>query len=141
MGGSLSYCNVRCTLEELDIIKAPGEEVGPVELLCSIRGRLAQRLKKFNAGQLEFYPTVNRCLKGEKKASAFYLDGPGGTGKTFVLNSIIDLADSLEIERIVVASSGVAALLLTGGQTAHSAFKIPLDVEQNADCSIVSLLL
>jgi hypothetical protein len=66
------------------------------------------------------------------------LDGPGGTGKTFVLNSIIDLADSLEIERIVVACSGVAALLLTGGQTAHSAFKIPLNVEQNADCSIDS---
>ena len=29
---------------------------------------------------------------------------------------------------LAVASSGIAATLLTGGRTAHSAFKLPLDV-------------
>ena len=58
----------------------------------------------------------------------FFLQGPGGTGKTFVENWILDelrLADSF---CLAVASSGVAALLLHGGRTAHSRFKIPIDI-------------
>jgi hypothetical protein len=35
-----------------------------------------------------------------------------------------------------VATSGVAALLLEGGRTAHSRFKLPLDVTSTSTCSI-----
>jgi hypothetical protein len=66
----------------------------------------------------------------------FYLDGPGGTGKTFLLNTIIDWAMLNGVASIVCASSGVAALLLNNGQTAHSTFKIPIDVSPGAECSL-----
>ncbi|CAN0839969.1 hypothetical protein LINGRAHAP2_LOCUS2707 [Linum grandiflorum] len=36
----------------------------------------------------------------------------------------------------VVASSGIAATLLPGGVTAHSRFKIPIEVEHGSTCSI-----
>ena len=37
---------------------------------------------------------------------------------------------------LAVASSGVASLLLPGGCTAHSRFKIPLDVHETSVCAI-----
>ena len=37
---------------------------------------------------------------------------------------------------IAVASSGIAALLLSGGRTAHSRFKIPLKLDQNSTLNI-----
>jgi hypothetical protein len=66
----------------------------------------------------------------------FYLDGPGGTGKTFLLNTLIDLVESKSISTIVLASSGVAALLLEGSQTLHAAFEIPIGVEREAECGV-----
>ena len=58
--------------------------------------------------------------------NVFYVDGPGGAGKTF-LYTTIQLAMRGE-NRIVltVAMSGIAALLLDGGRTAHSRFKLPV---------------
>ena len=35
-----------------------------------------------------------------------------------------------------MASSGIAALLLEGGRTAHSRFAIPINVVENSMCSI-----
>ena len=37
---------------------------------------------------------------------------------------------------VTVASSGVASLLLPGGRTAHSRFKIPIDLDDNSICDI-----
>jgi hypothetical protein len=35
-----------------------------------------------------------------------------------------------------VASSGIASLLLLGGKTAHSRFKIPIDLHDESTCNI-----
>ncbi|CAN1174081.1 ATP-dependent DNA helicase PIF1 [Linum perenne] len=56
----------------------------------------------------------------------FFLYGHGGTGKTYLEGKIA----------LVVASSGIAATLLPGGVTAHSRFKIPLDIDSTSTCSI-----
>lgn len=37
---------------------------------------------------------------------------------------------------LAVASSGVAALLLPGGRTAHSRFRIPFDLDDQSLCNI-----
>lgn len=37
---------------------------------------------------------------------------------------------------LTVASSGVASLLLPGGRTAHSRFKIPCDLDESSVCDI-----
>lgn len=66
----------------------------------------------------------------------FFIDGPGGTGKTFVYESILAEVRSKRKIALAVASSGIAALLLTGGRTAHSRFKIPVDVHEGSTCSI-----
>jgi len=37
---------------------------------------------------------------------------------------------------LCVASSGIASLLLRGGRTAHSTFKIPITIHESSTCSI-----
>ena len=37
---------------------------------------------------------------------------------------------------LCVASSGIASLLLTGGRTTHSRFKIPIYIHEDSTCSI-----
>jgi len=66
----------------------------------------------------------------------FFLYGPGGTGKTFVYKTIISKLRSEKRIVLPVASSGIAALLLPGGRTAHSRFKIPLNVTEDSICDI-----
>lgn len=59
----------------------------------------------------------------------FFLDGPGGTGKSFVLEQILADVRSNGNVALAVASSGIAAVLLTGGRTVHSRFRLPLQLE------------
>ena len=56
----------------------------------------------------------------------FFLHGPGGTGKTFVYTTLCSSIRAKGWVVLCVASSGIAALLLPGGHTAHSTFAIPV---------------
>ena len=49
-----------------------------------------------------------------------FIDAPGGTGKTYLINLILDTIRADGSLAIAVASSGVAAPLLHGGWMAHS---------------------
>jgi hypothetical protein len=66
----------------------------------------------------------------------FFLHGPGGTGKTYVYNTLCYHLRSLQKRVLCVASSGIAALLLQGGRTAHSTFKIPIPCHESSVCNI-----
>jgi hypothetical protein len=66
----------------------------------------------------------------------FFLHGPGGTGKTFVYNTVCHTLRAQGKVVLCVASSGIAALLLDGGRTSHSRFKIPIQVHESSTCSI-----
>ena len=64
----------------------------------------------------------------------FFIDGPGGTGKTFLYDLLLARVRSQGEVALAVASSGLAALLLAGGRTAHSRFRIPIPVEGATHC-------
>ena len=48
----------------------------------------------------------------EIKNKVFLVDGPGGTGKTFLYNALIDKLNLDGMRVVAVASSGIASLLL-----------------------------
>ena len=73
--------------------------------------------------QLAFYHEIQR-IRGE--GGYRFLDAPGGTGKTFLLNAIVEDARANGDVAISVASSGISALLLDRGSTMHSRFKAPV---------------
>jgi hypothetical protein len=70
--------------------------------------------------------TEAALMPAGRGANLFYVDGPGGTGKTFMYNAIIEHINATDRHAIVVSSSGISAILLKGGRTAHSVFKIPI---------------
>jgi hypothetical protein len=73
----------------------------------------------------------------ESGTPAFYfVSGYGGTGKTFLWTSLVTRLRSERKVDLAVASSGVASLLLPGGRTAHSCFKIPIDITETSICDI-----
>ncbi|KAK8807140.1 hypothetical protein WA158_003899 [Blastocystis sp. Blastoise] len=60
----------------------------------------------------------------------FFIDGPGGTGKTFLYNTLIKMIRTREKPVSAVAFTGIAATLLSGGSTSHSVFGLPLDLNE-----------
>ena len=56
--------------------------------------------------------------------NAFFIDGPGGCGKTFIYKTILFWLKFV-VSFLADASSGIAVQLLEGARTAHSRFKIP----------------
>ncbi|XP_020147860.1 uncharacterized protein [Aegilops tauschii subsp. strangulata] len=65
----------------------------------------------------------------------FFVDGPGGTGKTFLYRVLLAKVRSKGNIAIATATSGVAASIMPGGRTAHSRFKIPLSCNDGASCT------
>jgi len=55
------------------------------------------------------------------------LNAPGRTGKTLLINLLWAKLRSKGIIAIAAVSSGIAATLLDGGQTALALFKLPLN--------------
>jgi len=78
------------------------------------------------ADQRDVYNYFCDLIEREEGGIVF-LDAPGGTGKTFLLNLILAKRRSQSKIALATASSGIAATLLVGGQTLHSTFKIPLE--------------
>jgi ATP-dependent DNA helicase PIF1 len=98
-------------------------------------------ISKFNNEQLKIFNIINNNINAENHNKArsrlFFIDGLGGCGKTFLYNTLLAKVRSANSIAIATASSGIAALLLHGGNTEHSTFKIPTNsVTANSVCNI-----
>jgi hypothetical protein len=93
-------------------------------------------IQRLNQEQsLAFSEIINSVHNAD--GSLFFLEGPGGTGKTFVYSTICHQLRGEGMIVLCVASSGITALLLRGGRTAHSTFKILVDsLNEDSMCNI-----
>ncbi|KAH1162828.1 hypothetical protein GYH30_001368 [Glycine max] len=85
--------------------------------------------------QAQIYNRIIQVVN-QNKGGMFFLYGYGGTGKTFIWKT---LAASLRADNkivVMVASSGIASLLLPGGRTTHSKLKIPVSIFEDSTCNI-----
>ena len=96
---------------------------------------LEDNQSKMNVDQKQVFNTVVEAIENCYN-KVFFIDGPAGTGKTFVYNTLLANVRSKGNIALAVASSGIAALLLDGGRTAHSRFKIPLVTNETSNCNI-----
>src|ERR1700728_2506461 len=96
-------------------------------------------LEKFNNEQRRVYNAVMQSYD-QNQGKMFFVHSAGGGGKTFVCNTIataVHLGQHQDHKvALYVASLGIASLLLDGGRTAHSRFKIPIPVHENSPCNI-----
>jgi hypothetical protein len=84
--------------------------------------------------QIAYNIIIERVATGS--GGAFFIDGPGGTGKTYLYKALLHNVRSQNLIALATASSGVAASLLPGGRTARSRFKIPLEIVGEISCSV-----
>ena len=76
--------------------------------------------------QCYVYDIVASVMDGE--GGIFFLDAPGGTGKTFVLSPLVARIRQDQSVALAVTSSGIASTLLQVGRTAHSALQLPMNI-------------
>jgi hypothetical protein len=89
----------------------------------------------FNVEQRAVFDAVVDSVRNQQ-GKVFFLHSAGGCGKTFVCNIIAAAVRSSGKVALCVASSGIASLLLDGGSTAHSRFKIPIPILDNSSCAV-----
>ncbi|KAL2901228.1 ATP-dependent DNA helicase PIF4 [Bienertia sinuspersici] len=95
--------------------------------------RFEALVRGLNTNQYKVYTAI--CDAHHNDISGlFFVYGSGGMGKTYLWNTLISKFRSAKKIVLSVASSGIAALLLPGGKTAHFTFKIPFNPEPNSVC-------
>ncbi|KAJ2941595.1 hypothetical protein O0L34_g14649 [Tuta absoluta] len=96
-----------------------------------------ESIDKFTPEQRDIFDTVVQSVS-LNEGKLFHLDAPGGTGKTFLTSAILAEITRQGKIALAVASSGIAATLLPGGKTAHTTFKIPinLDINESPVCAV-----
>jgi hypothetical protein len=89
--------------------------------------QLARDVPLLNQHQRSIYDNVIDMVHDPRPVDkTFFVDGLGGAGKTFLYECLLSKVRSTGDITLSMASSGIAALLLEGGCTAHSRFKIPV---------------
>lgn len=99
-----------------------------------------------NDDQKSHFDLIRGAIES-KRGGVFIVQGAAGTGKTFLYETLLAWGRSHRGEQgrqskgvmLAVASSGIAATLLTGGRTAHNRFRIPIDIDYGDNERLCSL--
>ena len=124
---------------DFDEVFPDGNRLIHEERQLALDPHAAQQLwQQLNANQLAASTTLVDAVNNNTNGNGgmFFLEGNGGSGKTFVENTVLANVRSTGKITLAVASSGIAATLLKGGQTAHSRFKIPIDIDAFSVCNV-----
>ncbi|KAJ4770930.1 hypothetical protein LUZ62_055187 [Rhynchospora pubera] len=100
-----------------------------------LRMEVPHLLSGLNAEQKNVFDAVTQSVYS-KRGELIFVYGHGGTGKTFLWRAITASLRSQGRIVLTVASSGLSSLLLDGGVTAYSRFKIPLKLKEGSTCEI-----
>ncbi|XP_027177750.1 uncharacterized protein LOC113776901 [Coffea eugenioides] len=111
----------------------PTKEI-QAELAIPVSREDLTAVSMLNPGQQFAFDRIMQKVNTNTSA-AFFIDGPGGTGKSFLYKALATIRSRGDIA-LATATSGAAASILPGGRTAHSRFKIPLHHEANSTCNL-----
>lgn len=105
------------------------------QLLTSV-----QNENQLNREQRIVYDSVMSSINNNE-SKILFLDAPGGTGKTFLINLLfakVRYSGKIGLT-LLVASSSIAATLLVGGRTAYSTFKLLLKYDSDDATSVCNV--
>ncbi|CAK8562420.1 unnamed protein product [Lathyrus sativus] len=98
------------------------------DLVVDIPNEDIEFVAKLNNDQVIMFKTIMNVID-QKHSGVFFVDDPGGTGKTFLYRALMASLRSRGEIILATASSSIAATLLPDGRTAHSRFKIPINIQ------------
>ncbi len=98
-------------------------------------GQECERLKAlFTEEQMAAFDLIMASVGSRRENNVFAVLSSGGCGKTLFANCLAAAERSHGRAAICVAASALAAMLLTGGKTAHSQFHIPIPSNDTTVC-------
>ena len=100
-----------------------------------LRDEAAQRVNSLNADQRNIFDAIETASR-QQIASPIFIGASPGTGKSYLLNTVLSHIRSQGRISLACASTASAALLLNGGKTLHSQFKVPINITEESLCNI-----
>lgn len=98
-----------------------------------------ENVPKLNTKQRDAFDKIIAAVDEENAGCrCFYLDGPGGSGKTFLYTALMAFIRGRGQVILPFATTGIAGTMLKGGRTVHSGFKLPVPL---LDTSVSSMRL
>jgi len=99
---------------------------------------LQAQIASLNTEQRVVFDAVTEAVRDESgNDRLFFVDGPGGSGKTYLLNLLANTILSEGGTVVSCAYTGLAASLLVKGRTSHSVFGIPAeDVDETTESNL-----
>ena len=98
----------------------------------------AQLWASLNVGQRAAAETIWQAVEANK-GGLYFLNGVGGTGKTYVYKTICARMFLRQMPFACSAPTGIAALLLPEGRTLHSQFGLSIDLSSGSKISPASV--
>ncbi|XP_057444284.1 uncharacterized protein LOC130736470 [Lotus japonicus] len=92
-------------------------------------------LNSLTVEQHKIYKSIMDVVMN-RAGGLFFLYGFGGTGKTYLWNTLSAVVRAQGLIVLNVISSCIASLLLPGGRTAHSMFSIPISIKESSTCNV-----
>lgn len=96
---------------------------------------LSQQLPSLNEQQLSIFNEVVSSIQNNI-ARCFFISSSAGSGKSYLLNTIISHERSNDRIVLATAASACASLVLRGASTMHSRFKVPIVIHSESTCNI-----
>lgn len=108
----------------------PGPNLPTARLNINVaeENKLAKEMRKtLNPEQNHAFEMITKATRSRRmSAKCFFLDGPGGSGKTYLYKALTHYLRGQEKTVLAAATTGIAANLLIDGRTLHSMFKLQL---------------
>ena len=118
------------------MLKDPQSDVGDLFPVNSTV-ELNTFVETFSESQLRAYRWIESQFNNNKQVRAAIV-GPAGTGKSYLLKGLIEMAKSKGLVVTKVPPSGVAAHLI-GGTTLHNFFSLDVDCNSNLENGTVQV--
>ena len=85
-----------------------------------------------NQDQKNAFEEIIAAVEGKSAQNLSFIDGPGGSGKTYLYECLLHVVRGRGQKAIPTAFTGIAASLLKGGRTLHSRFGIPVPTNEGS---------
>ncbi|VDO64683.1 unnamed protein product [Heligmosomoides polygyrus] len=109
-----------------DSVEAPLERSEIPEVTVNYEAHTAEGAAQYetlNEGQKNTADAILAAVDRQENR-CFFVDGPGGTGKTYLYYTIYNIVVGRQLKTLCVAWTGIAANLLPRDRTVHTSFKL-----------------
>nr|CAG8555151.1 4908_t:CDS:2 [Entrophospora candida]CAG8561334.1 1102_t:CDS:2 [Entrophospora candida] len=100
-------------------------EIAELTMSCIIREVVDAIIKRFMNETIRLPDNDREICQVKQRV---FVDGPAGSGKTYLYDCLLAYVQANSIIALAVASSSIASLLLHSGCTAHFHFKVPIPI-------------